>query len=723
MADTFWNGATPVVQTADYPNASLAVRIAGGAPDGSADTFAQFPLAAIPTDTLDQSAAIEALQTDVATKANSTDLSTLSGNVTELSGTVAGKATVSDLESGLASKPDRYPTSPASVVATNYESAWSGFLSRFFDSTNDRLFPTRGLGNTNAGCPDTTLPDGSGNKLSPWQWCQGISALYERWKLFPSDGNNAARLQGSWNYFQTQFTYTQMVATAYGANPTSGLSDDNNWFAQALCKIDEGTGGDANALKVLVEYVAGTYVTYQDTRAANPITTYGVSTPGGIALQHNLLGIKYDVNNGYGDVSSSYEVGMGLAALYIARLPVARIAALYTGSGATSSATALQAAYLQLAKDVWTCMSTYFRFAGSSQAVAGIYVSGVNLGPANVPGSQQHTDIWPTTQRGISAFSGGGTLAMLCLSDALYAATGAAAYLTEMESIAAAYPMQGLGFGRDWNGIPCTVNTPDPWTGGFNAARAARVLNARFPVVTDYDSFKLTMLGTAKVIAAQSAAGVISPNWGPLELGPMTPPDYTWEQSSMAGYSGTGGGGQGSGRQIMVAASSINILAAAVTLAPVEAALGSGMAPGGIEILPADVATVLAAIEAALVNPMRVLGFVRVQVDTANQRASVWLFEKEVLRVDPLGITVLGGETDNGLLFFGNSTLNYNAFLGTDANDNPTLQWDAGPTSYTFNKTTARHEWRTGGNLIADLDGNGNMRLKGSLTQNVGSGM
>lgn len=535
----------------------------------------------------------------------------------------------------------RYPASPASVVQSNYDNHYADWRLRFFDDTNNRLYPTRGLGPTNAGCPDTTLPDSSGNKLSPWQWCQGINALYARWKA-TGTAKSLSRITGAWTYFKTQFTVSQMTSTVYGSNPTTGLSDDSCWFANALRMIHAATG-DATALQVLLEYIPATLRMYQDTRTAtNPITSYGVSSPGGIALQRNALGIKYDYNAG--DVSASYEIGLAYAAFYVSQLPTA---------GTLTAA--YKAGLLQYAKDTWTWAQTYLKYAGSATAVAGIYVNALNIAPANSPGTQNHTDIYPTTQRGITAFTGAGTLAMGVLSDALYTLTGAAAYLAEFQSVATAYPTQGIvngayvgGFGRTWMGMPCLCSSEDPWVGGFWHAEFTSRLVARYPAATNYSAYKLAILGASKMIAAQSASGIISPNWIPSELGPDAG-TFTWEQSSMYGaYSGNGGGGQGSGRQIMAASSSINILASAIMLQPVELALGSGMSAGGIEIMTGAVIAALIGIQNELTNPIKAIGNYGARANNFNSSYDEFYSETINRRINSGGQEHFGTLTQHG---------------------------------------------------------------------------
>jgi hypothetical protein len=618
----------------------------------------------------------------------------------------------------------QFPPSPASTVQSSYDTLFPAWRNRFFDDTGNRLYPTRGLGKNNAGCPDTTLPDADGNKLSPWQWAQAIPPLYDRWVAASSAGvptaiaKSKARIAGAWAYFQTQFTFSQMVATAYGSNPTSGLSDDNAWFANALWMIHVVTG-DATALKVLLEYIAGTYITYQDTRASNPITKYNATTPGGLVPQHNKLGIKYDYGNGSGDISCTTETGLGVAAFYVSQLSDATVAAAYTGGTATASAQALKAAYLQLAKDVWTWAFTYGKWAGSATAVAGLQCIGVNLG--NNPGTPNPGGSSYTTQRGYSAFYPAGPQAFLVLSDQLFGLTGTAQYLTELQIALTAYPTQTTGFGRSCYGMPALVNCRDPWTDGFYMGEATRRIVARYPNPTDYKEYKLAVLGAAKVIAAASADGITQPIWGPPELGPNPGAD-TWPRDQAAGYSGTGGGGQATGRQIMAASSSLNVVYAATLLIPVEAALGSGMSAGAIEILPSQTAAALAALQAAKLEVLFNYGPYSLRVDTANGWVREFFKELEVRRLDAFGETIFGAVTVNG---GGVSATGGFYIVGgpTDfrlgwANGRPSIFFDGMNSRITLS-ATGSYEFYIGGNKRAQLTGNGALFIDGGLTVNA----
>jgi hypothetical protein len=568
---------------------------------------------------------------NLSSKANSSDVTTA----------LATKANVSDVTASFLTKSDRYPINPASVLLSNYTNNHTSWLKRFFDTSNNRLYPTRGLGPTNAGCPDLTLPDGSGNRLSPWQWAQGINALYHRWK-FTGSSQDQQNIVGAWAYFKTQFTNTQIIATTYGQNPTSGLSDDNSWFANALRQIHEASA-DSAVLSTLIEYVSGTYITYTDNRSTNPIVSYGVSTPGGITIQRNTLGIRYDQGGGYGDIAAWYEIGLAICDLYVYQQPTT-----------SSLTTQIKSALMQRAVDTWSWAQTRLKFAGTSSAAAGIYVSALNLSPTASPGSQRFTDIYGTTQRGRTAFADHGTLAMGVLSDILFSLTNDTKYLTELQSIAIAYPTLTTGFGRLWNGLPCFVNAQDPWTNGFWHAEFTRRLLARYPNPTDYSTFKLAVIGAAKIIAAQSAYGIISPNWGPPEQQQDTG-QYTWEQDSLiAAYSGAGGGGQASGRQIMTASSSLCVIASGAMLISVEAALGSGMNAGAVEILTADVAAALAGISASKLRPMEEMGPIgkayRRSWDGSNNRFQEFINESEIRRIDSGGETLFGSQTLHGSL-------------------------------------------------------------------------
>jgi hypothetical protein len=499
-------------------------------------------------------------------------------------------------------KPDRFPTTPASVVQVNYDNLFTAFRLRFYDDTNKRLIPTRALGSPNSGCPDPTLPDASGNKLSPWQWSIGMRALVDRYDLTQT-ATAKARVLGAWTYFQTQYTQAQMVNPIYGQNPTTGLFDDSMWFAHALYDIYRITG-DANAFSILLDYIAANYQMYRDTRSTNPIIDYGVSSPNGTPFKRNKLGLQYQPNQGNGDCSQIFEVMMAIVLWEVSQLPVA---------GPLTAA--YKAALYQAAKDTWAWGLT-MKFAGSATAQAGIYVGQINLAPGSNPGSQHITD--GTTRRGLSSLSDNGTLAMGILSDMLATTETDPKYLAEFQSVANAYPVQTLGYGRSWKGLPCLVNSRDPWTNGFFHVQFTRRLLARYPNPNDYSAYKLAVLGASKVIAPQSTDdGVISPEWGPPELGPY-PNSYTWTQDSMAGYGGTDGGGQATGRQIMTAASSMGVIAAASLLASSEAALGSGMLAGGIEILTGLIAASLIASPAAKIYWMEQWGRYKRQWNTNN---------------------------------------------------------------------------------------------------------
>jgi hypothetical protein len=550
-------------------------------------------------------------------------------------------------------KPDRYPTNPASVAQANYETHFALVRARFYDDTNSRLYPTRGLGPTNGGCPDTSLPDASGNKLSVWQWCCGIFILFDRWKI-TGTATAKNRIAGAWTYFQTQYTVQQMTSTTYGQNPTTGISDDNSFFVSALRMIHEATG-DATALSILVEYLAGTYIMYADPRTSNnPVQSYNATTPGGLAIQRSTYGIQYEhrgyLGEGYGDFANNTEIWIGQAAFYVSQ------------QATTSTLTAaVKAAYLQLAKDTWTWAVTWLRFAGSAQAVAGIYGSSFILNP-NASDYHKINAITtnPTTRRGKTAFADHGTLFQAALSDSLYTLTGEAKYLAEFQSILTVYPTQTTGFGRTWKGLPCFVCAQDPWTVGIPMRDVVSRLVARFPIPADpaqtlFKDFRLGVLGTAKTIAAQSGNGLISPNWGPPEesgnAGCMT-----WEQDSMAGYSGQGGGGQASGRQIMTASSGLSVVAAGAVLVASEAVLGSGMSAASVEILASTMATALISQEAAKLLPMREEHSTaspfqyRVSTDRVYGWRQEFINEKELRRLAPGGQTQWGKLEQHGAM-------------------------------------------------------------------------
>jgi hypothetical protein len=386
----------------------------------------------------------------------------------------------------------------------------------------------------------------------------------------------------------------------------------------------------------LAEYAAVTYIIYQDTRSSNPIVSYGVSTPVGTPIQRNTLGLRYDQSGGNGDINTCHEIWLGKVDLFLSQQPTT-----------TTLTDAMKTAYLQRAKDTWQQFFSRNRYAGSAVAVQGIYVSSTNLAPGNVPGSQRGTDIQPTTKRAYTAFADHGTLAMGSLSDALYTLTGEAKYLAEFDSIAEAYPTQTTGFGRLWNGRACLVNAQDPWTDGFEHGEFTRRLAARYPVVAGspiiHTTYRFAVMGAAHNIAFQSAGGLISPNWGPPEGNPGT-----WEASSMDGYSGVGGGGQASGRQIMTASSSLIVVGAAAQLAATETALGSGMLPGGIEIAIGQLSAAVAAIQAQLLNPIDTRGDYSRRIVSADGTVREFWKEVEIRRFDSGGQTHFGSLTQHG---------------------------------------------------------------------------
>lgn len=557
-------------------------------------------------------------------------------------------------------KPDRFPAAPASTVSSDYDELFAGFTQRFYDSVNNRLFPCRGLGPDNAGCPDTSLPDGSGNKLSPWMWGMAIRVLAERVRTNIARGTSTtasiARVQNSWNYFKTQFTTTQMTSTVYGTNQIYGLADDAALLTNAFMDVWDTTG-DTTALRIAVEAHAAAFIMFQDTRPQNPIVSYTATTPAGLVLQRNTYGHQYDQSKGLTDGSSCHEMFLAICSWRLAQVPAATIASLYASNG-TALGAAYQAALLQQAKDIWAWAAQYLRWGGSAQAAAGIYGSLIVLNPSATNFHQlDQITTRPTTQRGHTAFADHGTVSAIILSDMLYRSTGQAPYLTEMQSALVAYPTQTTGFGRTWKGLPCLVNSQDPFTDGMWHAEATRRALARYPNATDYAAFKLAILGAAKMIAAQSNKGSVSPNWGPPEISDPnnSVPCTFWEDDSS--YVG-GGGNQADGRQVTTASSSMGVIQAADMLVGTEAAIGSGMNSGGVEILPSQTAASLAGAAKARFNPFLQLGrrsaLRGVDLDGT---ARIIIDEAEGFRVGPLGVDIWKAASTHGdHYFFGNVT-------------------------------------------------------------------
>ena len=540
----------------------------------------------------------------------------------------------------------RFPSAPASTVVSDYDDLYPGFTQRFYDTANNRLYPLRGLGPDNAACPDISLPDSNGNKMSAWMWAIEQRALVERARKTQT-ATAIARVQNSWNYFKTQFSTVQMTSAVYGANQVLGLADDAAWIANSFMDTWDITG-DATALRAAIEVFAATYVMFQDTRSQNPIISYTAKTPAGVTLQRNIYGYLYDQSRGLNDGSSCHEVMVAICGGRIAALPDATIAGLYASNG-TTSAQALKAALSALFADTFTWYMAYLRWAGSATAVAGLCGSLLILNPsASDFHKLENISIRGTTKRAATAFADHGTVAAIVMSDMLYQSTNDVKYLTEMQSALVAYPTDTTGFGRRLRGLPCLVNSQDPWTDGYWHAEATRRVLARYPDPAAYSDYKLHILGAAKVIAARSGNGRISPDWGPAELSGGAG-CYFWPQDSA---NVSGGGGQADGRHGTAASSSMLVLAAGAMLAATEAVMGSGMNAASVEITSGQAAAAAGGLDVTRFSPYLNFGRGEWRSITADGTFRAYIDEVVRVTIGLNGIDFWQGASSHGDHYF-----------------------------------------------------------------------
>ena len=491
---------------------------------------------------------------------------------TNLSASLDGaEQIVVDLEK----KADRFPESAWSYLQSESDKAYADFIRIYWDEENSRIVPTKSEDGYNNGLPD---PDAVVPSL--WHAAQAINVLYERWKR-TGDLDAKAKIADEWVYLKSVFTPTQLRnATSLTAN----ISDDAVWQAGVLRQAHEATG-DALALQYLIELIPDTTRRWRDPNQTQ--INHDFTTPGGIPFLSDPYGILYaelgsPLEAVFGYISSTYELGLAVEALYVyAQNPTQ------------------YAAYREYAESVYDWAFEHMRSpapTGPEKGAQGIYFTEFNLDP-DVVAPQQYleprNDYYGKPIRGLSTFFDGGTLFMAVLAAELYGVTGEEAYLAEARSIAAVYTST-QAFGRVVNNVPLIGNLRDPWTNAYPfSAFARKVLT--LDGVDPNNRFRVALLNTSKAILSQKTPdGRLGGDWHGPEHNFLTG-NSLWSQEAASGYGGRNGGGQGWSGQIMTHASSLTVVQAAqvVAMDVDTSTFGSGVTgPVSVESLASDLAAV-----------------------------------------------------------------------------------------------------------------------------------
>jgi hypothetical protein len=316
-------------------------------------------------------------------------------------------------------------------------------------------------------------------------------------------------------------------------------------------------------------------------------------------------------------------------------------------SGQSWVSAAYQTALLAYAVGRAAFFQTYMRSPAPSNAtrtVQGVYGSTFELDPnvnaknnTAVNGGNAYKGVYDASQtyhtvhnsyfgaplRFETAYFDGGTIWIANLNYQLYKRTGQAAYLTEFNSICAAFldfngfgrPYEGTqsfgstlsnlidqGAGTAFNGVRCFGNFGDPWTDGQDYGRFMRnVRDADAAGLGNYMPMKQAFCATARNILAASSDQYLTADWSGPEY-EFLDKTNSWTQAHTEGAGGNynvPGSAFGNPRQAMTTGCALIVVSAAAQLAIANdpAVITSGLGAMPIEALAADVAALHAALE------------------------------------------------------------------------------------------------------------------------------
>ncbi len=478
---------------------------------------------------------------------------------------------------------------PASTLVAGYQQAYNDMLGEYWDSTSNNGANSPRIRPTDGG--SGLLISDSSSQVSFWQMSQYHTLLYSHWRVF-KDAATENKIAANWQAVKNMYAGTSSTSGLGSDGSGDGTvyaSDDGAWKLLYLCQVHEVTG-DAAAVTFAAQAFRQLQLRFKD---PNTTATYGSITASQYGMLYAVTG-SGDESGQFG-VSSLYEVGYALVALYIAK---------YASVAGVSASD-----FTNYAAATWAWMYKHLRYnsiKGSNpdnfsstanySGATGIYfcdldikpyvLSNLNKGATNTStpnrgylqafgngGSisagayQGGTDNADTQYgppvRGNSASFSGGMFGMGVLSARLYALTGTSSYLQECQSIAQAF-WQSNAFGRSSN-LLC--NERDPFTEGqFYPLFAYEVLglsgvDPQGTLSTYMQATGTNILNTC--IDTSTGSRRYTADWAGPESSTSWPPNTntsptTWQ----AQYVQNGNAGQAGFQQIMPQANTVLALLA-----------------------------------------------------------------------------------------------------------------------------------------------------------------
>lgn len=615
----------------------------------------------------------------------------------------------------------RYPTAPITPIANGWPRLRAAANRRFFDTVGNHLIPTAGDGGPNNGIPTPAL-----GLPSMWQMACYHASMYEQYLVAPSP-TLLNRIAGQWAYMKAKFS-AQQLGTAAALGSLYNTQDDASWYVTYLRQVHEVTG-DATALGYLVEQLAVIQNLFLSPDPGAATKDYGVATPGGVEVKWTTTGLTYDRNIAQGYFNSTYELPMGIVAIYVSQQP--------------SVAAPLRAAYLQYAQDLFDLTFAMLRTPDpatdpinpATAPAQGIYYASANLDPnCHTYDARQtyHQGYWfagnnRAPVRNMTSYFDGGTQMMGVLSAYLYKATGAAKYLAEAQSIANVYDLP-TAFGRTFNGKPIIGNIRDPWANHFYLGEFVRHVLLDGAIAADPDnSLRIAIYNAAQAALAVSQNGCVTPDFAGPEYSTVTGTSF-WVEDNLNDYGGYYRGGQGREEQIMCTGLGLVVVLAGLQIEAAYPNIGSGDPRAvSIEMIEAR----LAAIEAALVHKVGhqetiFNGPIRREKDTYldfNTNGYLNLGKGAYVQYDRSsgywGIYkdgdrkfYIGSATGAADAMFFNTRLAANFYAAYG--NGPFINFDSN--SYLgLNATAVRYELTLGSKLLWYADGNGSFNFLGDL--------
>jgi hypothetical protein len=642
----------------------------------------------------------------------------------------------------IASATSGLPINPYSPIDAAYADVMRGWQRNWITS-DGHLAPAYPIGGVTGGLKNTT----AGAAPEPWIWAQGINVLHEAWVIANriGDASAAAYYSGvtatEGAFFMTKYSETDISSTTYGGstvantNRMTGLSDDSAWVANAFIDIVD-MDGDPLYLTRAANLIAATLQIYRvSDDANNPVvqptgTGAGASAPSGVAVKWNKLGILYDQSQGttFGKVSSIFEVDLARAAY---RLCLDQSGTLPAG---------LREAFRQYAHAILSWASGYMLTpapTNNTRSIQYLAATNFNLDPnvANANSKKQPynpqqvylqpEDAYkPADVRGNARDYDAGTCMVGALALLVNANEPDADLLNLAKNIATAIP-KARGFGRTLDGVPYLQCVREPWTGGSRYPLFTRLLLVSVSVPDVLPLFQ-ALYNTARYINATQGNGFCGPDWFPEEYS-SNDQTLTWNDENAIGYGSTRGGGMGRREQLMTHSSCVAVVQAARLLEPYENALLSGIAQQcSLEQVPAELTALKAATQRTANPIVKLSNNTFLLWNKAVGVLSFFLNNVEQVYFSSTGYVINSSATIHGAhvvdqrIYFGFLAGQF-GYLDVNGNGDWYIALGNGLT-ITGNHAKNRLDLGVGAQVVASVDGAGNIRAAGSVTQNVGIG-